>query len=167
MSNEHQERQMTFPEFSGKMEKNTFYVPHSGSGKLNVRQRKFAYYYAFSGMMAKAAIKAGYSEKNASKIANEELKKTQVNEAVSYFQEKLKREGGLDSVQIVMELNKVAYAPEFKPVKLKALELLAKIVGLIKTTVEVQGKDGGPIDHRFGLDPSIQEMIRAVYRDQI
>ena len=55
---------------------------------LNERQKAFAYYYIQTGNATEAAIKAGYSEKTAYSIGNENLKKPVIQ---NYIDKRLKQ----------------------------------------------------------------------------
>jgi phage terminase small subunit len=57
---------------------------------LNERQKAFADYYIQTGNATEAAIKAGYSEKTAYSIGNENLKKPEIS---SYIGERMAEQG--------------------------------------------------------------------------
>jgi hypothetical protein len=52
----------------------------------------------------------------------------------------------------------LVYAPVF-PNPQKSAEALAKVMGFDKQVVELTGKDGGPLEHRHGVDDSVLEAI--------
>ena len=58
---------------------------------LNERQKAFADYYIQTGNATEAAIKAGYSEKTAYSIGNENLKKPEIS---AYIGERMAEQGG-------------------------------------------------------------------------
>lgn len=57
---------------------------------LNERQKAFADYYIQTGNATEAAIKAGYSEKTAYSIGNENLKKPEIS---AYIGERMEEQG--------------------------------------------------------------------------
>ena len=57
---------------------------------LNERQKAFADYYIQTGNATEAAIKAGYSEKTAYSIGNENLKKPEIS---AYISERMAEQG--------------------------------------------------------------------------
>lgn len=121
-------------------EKNKYYLPVQVAGVLTARQRAFAYFYALTGKKAQSAVLAGFSSKNSSKIANVLFQKSQVQNAVAYFREEIKREMGLDEVRIVQEISRQAYQDDIRSsIKLRALELLGKIAGIIRDKVDLAG----------------------------
>ena len=54
--------------------------------KLNARQKAFCEYYVASGNATEAAIKAGYSEKNARFIGSENLTKANIKKYIEDIQ---------------------------------------------------------------------------------
>lgn len=71
--------------------------------KLTLKQQRFADEYIISGNATKAAIKAGYSEKTATAIGNENLTKPYIK---SYIDERLKE---LDDKQIAKQEEVLKY----------------------------------------------------------
>ena len=77
--------------------------------KLNIRQRKFAQFYAQTGNIVQSAIQAGYSENYANARAHELLEKVGVKELIQELTDKIKDESILtarDRQSILSELAK-------------------------------------------------------------
>ena len=144
--------------------------PKSG---LTRKQEAFCDFYLteakFNG--SEAARLAGYSEKTAGAIAFENLKKPEI---LAYLRER-QRVFGINEFQTLEELRNVAYSDWQHHIqvvfdsqgnvkdamlmlrdKVKALELLAKIQGLMTEKVELTGKDGGAIQTELIL-PQIDD----------
>lgn len=71
--------------------------------KLTIKQKRFADEYIISGNATQAAIKAGYSEKSANRIATENLSKLYIK---TYINERLKE---LDDKQIAKQEEVLKY----------------------------------------------------------
>lgn len=61
----------------------------TGEGKLTPKQQRFVEEYLVDCNATQAAIRAGYSQKNADKIGSELLGKTRVHEAIAKKQKKI------------------------------------------------------------------------------
>ncbi len=120
--------------------------------ELTPKQQKFISEYLVDLNATQAAIRAGYSKKNADKIGSELLGKTRVAEAIKKKREKLEEKTGITQEWVLKELknqyeraNEVA---EFNP-SLKSLELLGKYLGMFKDKLEHSG--GLKITHEDAL----------------
>lgn len=107
---------------------------------LNERQKAFADYYVASNNATESALKAGYSEKTAYSIGNENLNKVEI---IAYIRDQQKALGllrKLDIETIHNELAKIALnEKEASRDRLKALEMVAKMQGAFIDRVEHSG----------------------------
>lgn len=78
--------------------------------KLTDKQQRFVDEYLIDLNATQAAIRAGYSVKNASKIGSELLQKTRISEAVSRRMANRSKRTGVNQDRVVLELAKVAFA---------------------------------------------------------
>lgn len=116
--------------------------------KLTEKQKRFVDEYLIDLNATQAAIRAGYSEKSASRIAVELLNKTQVSDALQKAIGERSQRTEITQDRVVDELGKVAFAEaadytdaELKySNKLKALELLGKHLGIFDGK---SGQDNG------------------------
>lgn len=130
---------------------------------LNVRQRSFCEYYVECGNATEAAKKAGYSEKTAYSIGNENLKKPEVKNYIKELMDKKLSDNILNANEVLSLLSDIAKGKTKEEVvltvgvgnglsdtqivekrvsekeRLKALELLGKRHMLFtdKTTVDL------------------------------
>lgn len=108
-------------------------------GKLTQKQKRFVEEYkANGGNATQAAIKAGYSEKTAYSIGEENLRKPEIQEALSVEEEKMRQkyEYGVDAL-----VNDIQYGLEMAKEQkntsayFKGVELLGKAFGLFTEKV--------------------------------
>ncbi len=81
-----------------------------------------------------AAIRAGYSEKTATKIASENLTKPDIQKYIEQLQEDARTKTKLQTEDVISELCSIGFAEidlsKIKPAdKIKALENIAKLLG--------------------------------------
>lgn len=76
---------------------------------LTAKQKLFVEEYLIDLNATQAAIRAGYSPKNADKIGSELLGKTRVSEAVKIAMAERSRRTGINQDRILMELAKIAF----------------------------------------------------------
>lgn len=115
------------------------------SEKLNLRQRKFAEYYAQSGNTVQSAIKAGYSETYANSRGYELLENVGVSEYIKDLTEKAKDERILTAKDRQVMLSDIARDAENEPSdRIKAVDTLNKMTGeytvKVDTTVKTSTK---------------------------
>lgn len=77
--------------------------------KLTEKQQRFVDEYLIDLNATQAAIRAGYSAKNADKIGSELLGKTRVAEAISEKMAERSKRTGVNQDRIVLELAKIAF----------------------------------------------------------
>lgn len=109
------------------------------SEKLNLRQRKFAEYYAQSGNAEQAAISAGYSEKYARGNAHKLVANSCISEYIKDLTEKAKDERILTAKDRQVMLSDIARDVENDAGdRIKAVDTLNKMTG--EYTVKVDAK---------------------------
>lgn len=110
------------------------------SEKLNMRQRKFAEYYAQSGNTVQSAINAGYSENYANARAYELLENVGVSEYIKELTEKAKDERILTAKDRQVLLSDIArnYGEETSD-RIRAIDTLNKMTGEYLNKIEVSG----------------------------
>lgn len=107
---------------------------------LTAKQDRFVEEYLVDLNATQAAIRAGYSEKNADKIGPELLGKTRVSEAIQAAIRKRAERVEITQDMVTEELKKIGFAKaadytdaELKySNKIKALELLGKHLGMFE-----------------------------------
>lgn len=109
------------------------------SEKLNLRQRKFAEYYAQSGNTVQSAIKAGYSENYANANACKLLENVRVSQYIKELTEKAKDKRILTAKDRQVMLSDIARDVENDAGdRIKAVDTLNKMTG--EYTVKVDAK---------------------------
>lgn len=109
------------------------------------KQKKFCEEYVIDFNATQAAIRAGYSEKTAGSIGDENLKKPEIKKYIAELQAESQERNQIKRDNIVDELKKIGFADidldcvRVKD-KIKALEVLIQVLGLDKidnTTEEI------------------------------
>lgn len=142
--------------------------------KLTAKQQAFVDEYLIDLNATQAAIRAGYSEKTAGQIGDENLKKPEIAAAVQKAMDERSKKVGVnaeyvlntiidtierckqavpvldrkgDPVLVQTPLGDIAPAYTFEAnAVLKGAELLGKHLKLFTDKTEVTGKDGGPVE---------------------
>lgn len=78
--------------------------------KLTDKQERFVEEYMIDLNATQAAIRAGYSVKNAGKIGSELLEKTRISEAIDIKKAERSRRTGVTADRVVTELARIAFA---------------------------------------------------------
>lgn len=108
--------------------------------KLNIRQRKFAQFYAQTGNIVQSAIQAGYSENYANARAHELLEKVGVKELIKELTDKIKDESILTARDRQSILSELAKDEENEPAdRIRAIDTLNKMTGEYLNKVELTG----------------------------
>lgn len=102
------------------------------NGELNTKQKKFCEEILVDDNATQAAIRAGYPERSASSIGNENRKKPKIQKYISELKEARSLRTQVTADRILVELAKIGFAEKgIKPGdKLKALGMLGKHVGI-------------------------------------
>lgn len=109
---------------------------------LTAKQQRFVEEYMVDLNATQAAIRAGYSEKTAHAIGQENLRKPTIAEEVKKRQEKLGEKAEITAEWVLMELvenHKMAREIGEIPASNKALELIGKHKGMFKDKLELSG----------------------------
>lgn len=131
--------------------------------KLTPKQQKFADYYIASGNATEAASKAGYSQKTARSIGQENLTKPAIKEYINERNKQLESERIADMKEVkefwteTMRNEEVEYKD-----RLKASEHIAKTNGAFLDKVEHSGTVNSNVD-LSGL--SIEELRKLANSD--
>ena len=116
---------------------------------LTPKQQRFVEEYLIDLNATQAAIRAGYSEKTAKSIGQENLTKPDIQKAIKEAQEKLSNKAQV-TVEMVVQglLNEAKDLSEgsTQSARVSAWAHLGKHLGMFKDKIEHTGKDGGPID---------------------
>ena len=108
---------------------------------MNVRQKKFAEYYAQSGNTVQSAIKAGYSEAYANSTACKLLENARVAEYLKSLSEKASKERILTAIERQAMLSDIAKKEyENQSDRIKAIDTLNKMTGEYIDRVELSGE---------------------------
>lgn len=136
--------------------------------ELTDRQARFCEEYLIDLNATQAAIRAGYSEKTANRIASELLSKLDIQEKITELKAERAKRTEMTQDSVIQELAAVARA-EIKGVravdKLKALELLGKHLGMFVERYEVNAAE---IEKRIaeareqGKKEGTQELLEAM-----
>lgn len=107
---------------------------------MNIRQKRFAEYYAQSGNIYQSAIAAGYSENYAKARAHELLENVGVSEYVQELTEKAKDERIMGVKDRQVTLSDIANNKANDPVdRIRAIDTLNKMTGQYLQKVEFNG----------------------------
>jgi phage terminase small subunit len=77
---------------------------------LTDKQSKFCYEYCWDFNATQAAIRAGYSQKTAGVIGNENLKKPYIQEHIKNLQDNLSETAGISRLMVLREHQKLAFS---------------------------------------------------------
>ena len=139
---------------------------------LTNKQKMFVAEYLKDLNATEAAIRAGYSPKNAAAIASRLVKKSQVDEAIKAAMAERANRVNLDAQWVLKRLTEISdRCMDAEPVLIRegnkwvesgewkfdsaganrATELIGKHLGMFRDKLEVSGADGGPILAVFGM----------------
>jgi len=123
--------------------------------KLTPKQERFIEEYLISLNATDAAIKAGYSEKTATKIGSENLTKPDIIEAIRIKQTKTSQKLEITRESILVDLKRIQGNTESTNTNasLKSIELQIKLLGLNAplesiTTIKTEQPLFGPINKK-------------------
>ena len=120
------------------------------SEKLNIRQKKFAEYYAQSGNTVQSAVKAGYSENYANGRAYELLENVGVSAYIKEITDKLKDERIMTAKDRQVTLSDIARDGDNEPSdRIKAIDTLNKMTGEYTVKVDTAVKTSEKLSDVF------------------
>jgi len=92
------------------MEKEKKYTLKELKKKLTEKERIFCHEYIIDWNGARAARKAGYSEKTCYVIASENLTKPYIKQYIDFIKNDIEKESGISKLRNLNELSKIAYS---------------------------------------------------------
>lgn len=118
--------------------------------ELTNKQRRFCEEYVIDWNATRAAKAAGYSEKTAYSIGQENLKKPEIQAFLEEIQKDISKLAGVSALRNINKLVEIAFAEDEKTRhtdRIKAIEVINKMLGLnepekieAKTMHEFEGK---------------------------
>jgi len=139
---------------------------------LTAKQQRFVEEYMTDLNATQAAIRAGYSEKTAGSIGQQNLIKLEVASEIAARKKALSKKTEITLDRVITELGAIALVEiphEYITVgeKISALNLLGRHFGAFPTKVEHTGAGGGPIRHAaiHGIAEMSDEQAARFYRD--
>ena len=121
-------------------------------GLLTAKQRRFVEEYLRDQNATQAAIRAGYSKRNADTIAVRLVRKSQVKAAIEARFKQIEKKTDVTVEMIVNGLRDIAQYGEKEGPRVAAWSTLAKIKGMLVDRQRHEGHDGGPIEHRHTFE---------------
>ena len=109
-------------------------MPRLPENKLTSKQERFVEEYLVDFNATKAAIRAGYSKNGAGIQGFYLLRNIKIMKRLAHKKAELAKRSALTVDMVVDELKKIAFRPEMEKdtAKIKALELLAKYLGMFE-----------------------------------
>ena len=128
---------------------------------LTPKQQRFAEEYLIDLNATQAAIRAGYSEKSAYSIGQENLNKPEVAAFLETAMNERAERTAITADYVLEGIKSVTErcakeGEEFNPPSaLKGYELLGKHLKLFTDKVEQSGPDGGAVKYELSVDPAL------------
>ena len=128
---------------------------------LTAKQSRFVDEYLVDLNATQAALRAGYSQRTAGQIGDENLKKPEIQSAIQQRMQERQARTQITADLVLREVASIALAPLGDEVvktadKLKALELAGKHLAMWTDKKQVLGPDGRELQHSirvmFGED---------------
>ncbi len=108
--------------------------------KLNMRQKKFAEYYAQSGNASESARQAGYSSKYINSNVQKLLQNTAISKYIKELNEKQQQDRIITAIERQAILSDIAKNEKETPSdRIRAIDILNKMTGEYLNKVEVSG----------------------------
>jgi phage terminase small subunit len=117
--------------------------------ELTPKQKMFVAEYLIDLNATQAAIRAGYSEKTARQIAEQNLSKLYLQEEIQKAMNERSKKTNITAEYVLNGIKKIADNGEKETDQLKAYELLGKHLKLFTDKTEHSGPDGGPLTIRL------------------
>lgn len=120
--------------------------------KLTEKQKRFCEEYLIDFNATQAALRAGYSQKTAYSIGDENLRKPEIQSEIQTLIRKRSERTGINADIVIKELVKIALADTeiTGKEKMKALELLGKHLGLFDNFKADESKIFDKLDEVLG-----------------
>ena len=120
--------------------------------KLTEKQKRFCEEYLIDFNATQAALRAGYSQKTAYSIGDENLRKPEIQSEIQTLIRKRSERTGINADIVIKELVKIALADTeiTGREKMKALELLGKHLGLFDNFKSDESKIFDKLDEVLG-----------------
>ena len=120
--------------------------------KLTEKQKRFCEEYLIDFNATQAALRAGYSQKTAYSIGDENLRKPEIQLEIQTLIRKRSERTGINADIVIKELVKIAFAETeiTGKEKMKALELLGKHLGLFDNCKADESKILEKLDEVLG-----------------
>lgn len=100
---------------------------------LTDKQKRFCEEYVVDWNATRAATAAGYSEKTAYSIGQENLRKPEIEEYIGKIKNDLEKQAGISALMIIKELKTIAFLDdevyEKATDRIKAIEVINKMLG--------------------------------------
>lgn len=124
---------------------------------LTDKQKRFCEEYVVDWNATRAATAAGYSEKTAYSIGQENLKKPEIEEYIGKIKNDLEKQAGISALMIIKELKKIAFLDdevyEKATDRIKAIEVINKMLGF-NSPEKIDHTTGGESFKGFNFLPS-------------
>lgn len=120
--------------------------------KLTEKQKRFCEEYLIDFNATQAALRAGYSQKTAYSIGDENLRKPEIQSEIQTLIQKRSERTGISADTVITELAKIAFSDTeiTGREKIKALELLGKHLGLFDNCKADESKVLEKLDEVLG-----------------
>lgn len=132
--------------------------------RLTDKQKRFVAEYLVDLNATQAAIRAGYSEKSASRIAVELLNKTQVSEAIQKAMKDREARTEITQDKVLEELARVAFAngTDFARVTSKNGYKAVELIDTDEVPPEKRSAIAGIKEGKYGIEVSSYDKVRAL-----
>jgi len=129
--------------------------------RISKQEQVFCEEYVVDFNATQAAKRAGYSRKSAYSIGSEKLKKPEIENYICYLMAQRSLKTGITADRVLEELAAIAFARDgvAARVRLKALDILAKHVGLFN-------KKGFEYTEFFKPDVKVRSYLTAIFYEE-
>ena len=128
--------------------------------KLTAKQKKFVDEYLIDLNATQAAIRAGYSEKTADRIASENLRKLEVQKYLQTKQTKLQNKSEVTQQRVIDELASIAFAKGTDYATIK--NGCVNIQDTDKLTDKQKAAISGIKSTQFGVEIKLADKLKAL-----
>lgn len=112
----------------------------------DLRRDRFVREYLIDLNAAAAARRAGFSARSSKQLGRNLMKEQAIKTAIADLIAERATRAKVKADDVIAELHVVAFDPEHSAQKVRALEILAKHLGLLDDRFIVTGAGGGPIE---------------------